>query len=190
MPFKSSIIQTSIFITCALFLLLSDKSAAQSFMANDGYVEFVSTAPLLEFKGVSENLTGLIDLETMMIDFYVDLNTLETGIRRRDRDMRSSYLETDKFPFAEFSGKLMSEFDPNLTAEQEVKATGTFRIHGVKKEIDVVGTLTPNGNALQLNASWVVLLEDYNIARPKVLFYELAEEQTVNISIQLVRTVN
>lgn len=173
-----------------LFSTITVDTQGQSFKADNGYVEFVSTAPLLEFKGVSENLTGLIDLETMLIDFYVDLNTLETGIRRRDRDMRNSYLETDKYPFAEFSGELISKFDPTLTEEQEVKAAGTFKIHGTEREIDVVGTLTPNGNALQLNASWVVLLEDYNIARPKVLFYELAEEQTVNISIQLVRTEN
>lgn len=182
-------IKLLILLIC-MFSMIAMDVKGQSFKADDGYVEFVSTAPLLEFKGVSDHLTGLIDLETMMIDFYVDLNTLETGIRRRDRDMRSSYLETDKFPFAEFSGELMSEFDPTLTGAQEVTAAGMFKIHGVEREIDVVGTLTSNGDSLQLDASWVVLLEDYNIDRPRVLFYELAEEQTINISIQLVKTVN
>ena len=169
---------------------ISDRATAQQFMADNGYVEFVSTAPLLEFKGVSENLTGLIDLDTKMVDFYVDLNTLETGIRRRDRDMRNSYLETDKFPFAEFTGELISEFDPDLAETQKAMVSGTFKIHGVERTIEVEGTLTPNRDTLKLEASWVVLLEDYNIDRPGVLFYELAEEQTVNISIQLNKTEN
>lgn len=176
-------------IFCLISIITID-AQAQQFMADDGYVEFVSTAPLLEFKGVSDNLTGLIDLDTKMIDFYVDLNTLETGIRRRDRDMRNSYLETDTFPFAEFTGELISEFDPDLTETQRALASGTFQIHGVEREIEVEGTLTPNGDSLQLEASWVVRLEDYNITRPRVLFYELAEEQTVNISITLMKTEN
>lgn len=187
---KRSIKQTSIFMLLVFITLISNRLPAQSFMADDGYVEFVSTAPLLEFEGVSENLTGLIDLEKMMVDFYLDLNTLETGIQRRDRDMRNSYLETDKFPFAEFTGELISEFDPGLMETQEARVTGTFKIHGVEREIEVDGTLTPDGDSLHLEASWVVLLEDYNIDRPGILFYELAEEQTVNISIQLVKTSN
>ena len=187
---KRSFKQASIFLILVLFIQITERIQAQSFMADDGYVEFVSTAPLLEFKGVSEHLTGLIDLETMMVDFYVDLNTLETGIRRRDRDMRNSYLETDKFPFAEFSGELISEFDPNLMEPQEAIATGKFKIHGEERDIEVVGTLTPGSDSLQLEASWIVLLEDYNIDRPGVLFYQLAEEQTVNISIELIKTDN
>lgn len=186
--FKSSI-KLPILLIC-IFSTIAVDSRSQSFQADDGYVEFVSTAPLLEFKGVSENLTGLIDLETLMVDFYIDLNTLDTGIRRRDRDMRNSYLETDKYPFAEFSGKLLSELDPNISEAQEVRALGKFKIHGVEREIEVIGTLTPKGNSLQLDASWTILLEDYNIDRPGVLFYQLAEEQTVNISILLVRTEN
>jgi len=158
---------------------------AQSFMGEDGYVEFVSTAPLLEFKGTSNNLTGLIDLDENLVDFYVDLNTLDTGIDLRNNHMRDSYLETDKYRFAEFTGELISEFDPSSMQEQQAEVTGMFQIHGVEREIDVNGTLKPTDNGLQLDASWIILLEDYNIDKPKVVFYELASEQTVNISILL-----
>ena len=69
--------------------------------------------------------------------------------------------------------------------EQQAEVTGMFQIHGVEREIEVNGTLTPTDNGLQLDASWIILLEDYNIDKPKVVFYELASEQTVNISILL-----
>lgn len=158
---------------------------AQQYSADEGRVEFISRAPLLEFSGISNHLAGLVDLDQKMVDFYVDLNTLETGIRRRDRDMRNSYLETGKYPFAEFTGKLISEFDPKLTEVQNVTAEGIFSLHGVERQIRVDGTLEPTGNDLELNAEWTVLLEDYNIDRPRVLFYELSEEQIVKISIRL-----
>lgn len=187
------IIQKKVLFRLILLLLVtvvnySESVKAQSFEANDGYVEFISRAPLLEFKGVSDHLSGLIDLDQNLIDFYVDLNTLETGIRRRDRDMRSTYLKTDQFPFAEFSGELVSEFDPLSEQEQPVTAMGLFTIHGVAREMEVEGTLEPRGDSLILRASWTVLLEDHNIDRPRVLFYELADEQRVNIDITLNKT--
>lgn len=163
---------------------------AQSYQADDGYVEFISTAPLLEFKGVSNHLNGLVDLDRNLLDFYVDLNTLETGIRRRDRDMRSSYLNTDQFPFAEFTGEIVTGFDSALEREQPVRAKGTFTIHGVEREMEVEGTLQSSNNTLILKAGWVVRLEDHNIDRPRVLFYELAEEQRVNIHIILTKTTD
>lgn len=163
---------------------------AQSYQADDGYVEFISTAPLLEFKGVSNHLNGLVDLDRNLLDFYVDLNTLETGIRRRDRDMRNSYLNTDQFPFAEFTGEIVTGFDSALEREQPVRAKGTFTIHGVEREMEVEGTLQSGNNILILKADWVVRLEDHNIDRPRVLFYELAEEQRVNLYIILTKTAD
>ena len=173
-----------------IILFRPDATTAQKFMAEEGYVEFVSRAPLLEFKGTSNNLTGLIDLDENLIDFYVDLNTLETGIRRRDRDMRSTYLKTDQFPFAEFTGELLTGFDKENPQEQQVKTRGMFTIHGVEREIEVEGTLQPRDGGLKLNASFTVLLEDHNIDRPRVLFYELSDEQVVNISILLEPVTN
>lgn len=167
------------------FVLVPGICFSQVFKADDGYVEFISRAPLLEFKGTSHHLTGLIDLDQNLVDFYVDLNTLETGIRRRDRDMRNTYLKTDRFPFAEFTGELVKPFDPEWNEKQDVKVSGIFQIHGVERKIEVNGTLESVDGKLHLEATFTILLEDYDIDRPRVLFYELADEQIVAISIHL-----
>jgi polyisoprenoid-binding protein YceI len=154
---------------------------AQSFITENGYAEFESRAPLLTFKGTSNHLTGLIDLDKNLIDFYLDLNTIDTGIRLRNRHMRDSYLETDKYPYAEFTGTIVTPFDPDNPTPQIVAADGKFRIHGVEREIRVEGTLEVDAGGLSLNASWTLMLKDYNIDRPRVVFYELADEQVVII---------
>jgi polyisoprenoid-binding protein YceI len=168
-----------------ILLIWSNPLQAQSYIAKDGTAEFISNAPMLEFKGTSNNLTGLINLDKNLVDFYLDLTTLDTGIDLRNQHMRDSYLETDEYPFAEFTGQIVSEFDPDLSEKQEAKVKGTFKIHGVEREITVPGTITPTPDGLQLDASWTVLLNDYNIERPGVVFYKLADEQKVNISILL-----
>lgn len=158
---------------------------SQTWLAMDGYAEFESRAPMLTFKGKSENLAGLINFEDGKIDFYLDLNTLDTGIELRNRHMRESYLETVKFPFAEFTGRLETTFDFSSEGSQPARATGNFTIHGVQREILVEGTLRKEENGIRLKASWTVLLEDHNIARPRVVFYELSDSQIVSIDILL-----
>lgn len=158
---------------------------AQVYVADDGYVEFVSKAPLLEFKGKSDHLTGMIDFDENLVDFYIDLATLDTGINLRNRHMRDSYLETDTYPFAEFTGSLVDMYNFEEGGKQDVTVSGVFTIHGVEQEREINGTLDLTDDGLKLEASWTVLLEDHNIRRPRVVFYELAEEQIVNISIML-----
>lgn len=167
----------SIFLSAVSF-----DGVGQVFMTEKGSVEFLSKAPLNEFVGKSANLNGLVDLGKNLLDFFVDLNTLDTGIGLRDRHMRENYLETKKYPYAEFTGKINAL--PTLASGQsrEVTAKGKFKIHGVEREIEVQGKLTSlvSGD-MQLDASFAVMLGDYKIDIPKVVFYELAEEQLVTI---------
>lgn len=167
----------------SMTVFVSGKVQSQVFKTENGNVEFLSKAPLSEFMGKSSDLNGLVDLDKNMLDFFIDLNTLKTGIGLRDRHMRENYLETKKYPFAEFTGKI--ESPPNLYSGQSasVKAKGKFKIHGVEREIEVSGKLTAVSDfELQLEASFTVLLSDYNIDIPSVVFYELAEDQIVSVN--------
>lgn len=168
----------------SLFLfLISLQGFGQEYLTTKGQVTFLSKAPLNEFEGKSSSLNGLVNLETNLLDFFVDLNTLKTGIGLRDSHMRENYLETDQFPFAEFTGKLVKQPTLILGTKTPVKAVGKFKIHGIEQEIEVSGflTLLQNGK-LELDTSFEILLSDYQIALPKLVFYELAQEQKVTIN--------
>jgi polyisoprenoid-binding protein YceI len=168
--------------------LLAPLSAhAQKYFSDTGYAEFESSAPALTFTGTSENLTGLIDLQAGTVDFYLDLNTLDTGIRLRNRHMRDSYLETGRFPFAEFIGTLNPGFQSELPEAQSVTVSGTFTIRGVTQQREIQGTLrpSPDGASLELEAQFEVMLEDHDIPRPRVVFYELSDRQSVSIRVTM-----
>lgn len=176
----------SILLPLALLAGSIGNSWSQVFITESGKAEFISDAPLREFSGTSEKLNGLIDLSQNLLDFYLDLNTLKTGIGLRDRHMRENYLETKKHPFAEFSGKLDEIPDLRPGMSSSVTASGHFTIHGVKKPLVVSGQLTMEDMGyLRLEAGFTVLLSDFNISIPKLVFYELAEEQKVRISATL-----
>ena len=66
------------------FLILTNSVLAQSYYAENGDAVFLSKVPLHNFEGTSSNLVGFIHLEDSTVDFYLDLETLDTGIKKTD----------------------------------------------------------------------------------------------------------
>jgi polyisoprenoid-binding protein YceI len=165
-------------------LVIPYGAIGQSFKTKSGHVEFDSSVPLHSFTGTSNHLVGKISIPDSTVDFYVDVHTLKTGIGKRDNDMLST-LEADKYPFAEFYGKLKSKV--NLTKQQPQKVTveGKFTIHGVSNEVSVNGTIQNKGDDLNVTASWSLNMKDYNIKPPGILFYRVSEKIDVSISATL-----
>ncbi len=157
---------------------------AQSYYAENGTANFTSSVPLYEFTGTSKQLTGLINLTDNSVDFYLDLETLDSGIKKRDKDMRLT-LETKKFPFAEFYGSLLDSVDLINLNPQMIRTRGNFSIHGVTREIDVEGEITVEQNALYLRASWKIRLEDFYIVPPSLLLVKVDQIQKISIDIRL-----
>lgn len=154
------------------------------YFTDSGTAEFTSSVPLHTFTGSSEHLTGMIDLTENIIDFYLDLSTLKTGIGRRDRDMYGT-LNVDDHPFAEFTGAFETDFDEESTEQQSVVVSGEFTINGVTRNTTIEGILQKQGEELHLEADWILLLDDFNIEPPGILFYRVTEEQEIHIEAVL-----
>lgn len=163
-----------------LLLILPQMVSAQAYKTETGHAEFKSEVPLHSFVGSSDHLVGKISLPDSTVDFYIDLTTLDTGNNKRDKDMRST-LDTDEYPFAEFFGKLVTEFNTENSGPQKVTVEGDFKIHGVSRNVSIDGTLQKTDKGLEVKASWTLDMTDYDIKPPGILFYRVDE----NIDIQI-----
>jgi polyisoprenoid-binding protein YceI len=177
-------IKTAKTLSVALFLMAPTFSVGQAYFTDSGHAQFTSSVPLHTFTGESENLVGRINLADSTVDFYVDLTTLETGIGKRDKDMRET-LETDEYPFAEFFGKLVTPLDPEADVPQEVVVRGEFKIHGVSREVEIPGTITPEAEGLHVEANWELRLADYEIEPPSLLIVRVDQIQKLRIQVTL-----
>ena len=153
-------------------------------MTKTGHAEFTSSVPLHTFTGTSEHLTGKISLPDSTVDFYLDLTTLETGISKRDKDMRET-LETGDHPFAEFFGTLVTPFDPERNGPQPATVRGEFTLHGVTRTVTIDGTLRMTDDGLKVEAAWELNLDDYNIEPPSLLIVRVDEVQKIRIEAVL-----
>lgn len=171
-----------LFVT--LVVLLPLVSQAQTFQTERGHAEFRSEVPLHSFTGTSENLVGQIDLMDHTVDFYIDLNTLKTGIGKRDKDMKKT-LDTDQYPFAEFFGQLVTPFDTNSDAVQPAIVRGAFKIHGITKQVEITGSLQKTADGIRVQAAWELDLDDYDIEPPSLLIVKVNPVQDIQIDALL-----
>ncbi len=153
-------------------------------------VVFLSKAPTETFEGKTNRVDGRIvvdpaaPIDTVVVSFEVDLASLDTGVGKRDGDMREKYLETKKYPKAVFVGASVSPKGTTLAAGKATtfECEGDFTLHGVTKRIKVSVDVTPrDANTLAIKATFSVPLADYKIERPKFLFLKLGEVQQVTV---------
>ncbi len=160
---------------------------AQVYQTQVGTAVFTSRTPSESFDGTSRHLVGYLDLADSTVDFHLDLNTIRTGIALRDRQMRESFLETDRFPFAGFKGKIHTPVDLTRHEPQSVFVMGTFDLHGVERHFELAGKLTPRPDgSLRVEAGWPLNLSDYRIGIPGVLFYRINEQLAIRIDAILI----
>lgn len=151
----------------------------------DNVVRFISEATIEDFEGVTERIDGFIVLgdgglvpgATAGSEFYleVDLGSLDTGIGLRNRHMRDNYLETDRFPYATFSGSF-EEVGEGDDGWVRVTGGGDMGIHGISRPMEIVCDVAPSGRGFRTRCLFEVLLSDFDIEIPKVMFMKLANE--------------
>lgn len=170
--------------TIGTLLFLTTSIYSQSFYSENGKAVFLSKVPLHSFEGTSENLVGLINFDDNIVDFYLDLETLDTGNGKRDKDMKLT-LETDEFPFAEFYGTLTTPFNMEDPNPQAAIVKGDFKIHGEIQEVEIEGTLQKTDAGILLKAGWILNLDDYDIEPPRLLIIKVDENQEIEIEMLL-----
>lgn len=152
-------------------------------------VKFISDAPVEDFEGTTNRIDGYLAHEgadmTTGSDLYfeVDLRTLDTGIGLRNRHMREDYLHTDKYPYAKFSGKIVEAVESG--GKTKVKVKGSMDIHGVKRAMDVGGTLNRNGDKLRISTQFDVKLTDHKIEVPQFMFMKIDENMDLLLDVTL-----
>lgn len=164
--------------------------------------QFESSATLENITGVSHKVTASLDaddadLSKCHVRVAVDLTALDSGKPGRDKDMRESFLQTDKYPEAVFDSTKVEASQKTAADGQSVdlKVIGNFSLHGVTKELTipvhatyVKGTpetakLRHPGDIVHATAEWWIKLSDFNIPLPQMLVLKVADQLKCSVDV-------
>ena len=82
-----------------------------------------------------------------------------------EEHFNENYLESDKYPKAQFKGKISNWSSVNVGKDGTYPITieGDLTIHGVTKPMKTEGKLVVSGDKLKATTEFYVSLENYNI---------------------------
>ena len=174
-------------ITLIIFLLASGYASSQNispvFSFENGVAEFKSEAPLELIRASSQQLKGLIDFEKATFAFVIPVGSFKGfNSALQQEHFNENYMESNRFPRATFTGRLIEKIDVDNDGEYRVRAKGILNIHGVEQERIIQGLVIVRKGTIALSAQFDVLLRDHNIPIPKVVQHKIAESIHVEIN--------
>ena len=148
-----------------------------------GNIYFKSDAPLELIEARSSELKGLVDFSKNTFAFSVPIVSFKGFNSSLQREhFNENYMESEKYPRASFSGRIIEDVDLSNDGEHVIRAKGKLLIHGVEQERIIRATISVKEKAVTITSNFTVLLQDHNIAIPKVVQQKIAEEIFVEIN--------
>lgn len=174
-------------ILSTLILLTVQVEAQTRYKVSEPEVSFFAGTPLEDIDANSDKLVGVIDTETNSFAFRIAMNSFQFKRELMQEHYNENYLETDKYPNAEFKGAIEGDFDLTTDGEYHVKAKGTFTVHNVEKEYEITAVLSVKSGVTSLEATFPIVLEDHDIDRPSIVLMKIAEKADITVKAKLIK---
>ena len=132
------------------------------------------------WQGHSTGISGIIlydadDQTANRCSLRVDLTTFDSGVSNRDSNMLTN-LDAFQYPDVMYVSKEISMEGMNASIK------GQLTFHGITKDLNLTADilLTDGFNA---EGSFTILLSDYEVERPVLLFKKIGDEMKLNFHI-------
>ena len=157
-------------IVLALVFAVSGVFAQDKFFTKTGKISFYSKATIENIEAHNRSVTAVLDSKTGNIQFSVLIKGFEFEKALMQQHFNENYLESSKYPKAEFKGQIVNNADVNYAKDgaYNVKVKGQLTIHGETKDVETNGTITVKGDKLQAESEFTVQLADYKIKNDKL----------------------
>jgi polyisoprenoid-binding protein YceI len=163
--------------------------AQGKYFTKTGKIDFDATVPKSpeDIKGVNKSTTMVLDSKTGDMQFLVLMKGFEFTRALMQEHFNENYVESTKFPKAEFKGKIVDNVAVLYTKDgaYKVKVKGKLTMHGITKDTECDGVITVKAGKITATATIVALLADYKIVIPGVVSDKVAKSAKININCAL-----
>jgi len=177
----------------AVTLSLGELGAVQSRPVPDGRVasgtlSFDGHATAGDFTGrttrVSGELRGAPEITGLRGWVEAPVQTLRTGDEKRDKDLNKS-MESERYPVIRFD---LARLDPTGGTGDSIHVLmhGTLLIHGVRRNVELPGTIRFEGSRARVRSDFPLNLKDYRIGGLSKLLGLLKMYEDIEVHVDVV----
>jgi polyisoprenoid-binding protein YceI len=172
-----------------IFLFLSLSFLAQEkYYTKSGEITFESSVPTFEeIKASNTKVTAIIK-DNGEIASLTLVKAFQFKIALMEEHFNENYIESDKYPKATFSGKIINFSMNDLsTEEQEFSVKGNLLLHGVEKEISVLSKIKKVDDTIYFISNFSLIPADFAIEIPKIVQTKIAKQIDVFLAFKMTK---
>lgn len=177
------------FITLVLLATVLHLYAQELQLTRNGQISFFSSTPVEDIKAINNEVSSILNTKSGSLQFVVLIKGFQfRKAAMQDHFNEKEYLNSDKFPKAEFKGTITDVSKVNFKKDgtYPVTAEGTLTLHGVSNKIKIPGTVSIKAGKVSTASKFSIKLSDYNVTVPAIVSSKIAEsvEITVNCNYE------
>ncbi len=164
-----------------LIITTSSVFAQQKYVTKSGTIDFEASVPSFEeVKAKNSTVSAILNAETGEFASLALIQGFRFKVALMEEHFNENYMESSKYPKAIVKGTLQ-DFDKNQLSEtaQNYKFVGTISMHGESQPLETDISLSRNGTSLEVETSFILKPEDFNIKIPSIVSNKIAGEVTV-----------
>ncbi len=165
---------------------LSASAQAQGkFFTRDGFISFFSHTDVEDIDAKNNKVASVLDAATGQLEFAVLMKAFEFKKALMQQHFNENYVESNKYPKAQFKGKILNIGNVDFTKDGEypVEIDGELTIKGVTKPLQTNASVIVKGGVPQGVAEFKVKPTDYGIQIPSLVRENIAEEILVKVDM-------
>ena len=166
--------------------LLAIACYGQLYMTKAGETSFFSETPLENIAAVNKQVLVILNPANGQIAVKMQQRAFHFPNKLMEEHFNENYMETEKYPAAVFTGKIMEPVDYSKDGTYPVHADGVLDIHGIKQNRSLKGQMLISGRQITLTSDFNVKLADHKIQVPSLVITKIAEVIAVKNKFVLV----
>jgi hypothetical protein len=173
-----------LFVTIVLLSLFRPIAGySQLYSTRTGFIGFYSKTPLEDIKAENNQVYAIIDAGKKNIAFSLLVKGFIFQKELMQEHFNENYVESDKYPKANFSGAFTGDVPLNKDGIYKVTVKGNLNLHNATKTIEVPATIEVKNGHLIGQSDFKLKPEDFNITIPSLVRDKIDKEMSVKVNI-------
>lgn len=176
-------------IPVIIFLLGNSALKAQIYLGKTCEIKIFSDGPVEDIDAANITSRPILNTTTNEIAIKITIKGFNFDKELMEEHFNEKYMESDKYPYSTFAGKINEKIDYSKDGVYKVTVTGKLKIHDVEKERTLDGTVTVKGGDILIDSKFIVALKDHKVEIPTLVAQNISETIEVTIKSTLTEYV-
>ena len=157
---------------------------SQQFYTDEGVTKFDGSKAAFEpIRASNNNTVSIIDSSDGQIAAVILISEFDFRLGLMQEHFNENYLESNVYPKSTFEGQIKNFSLEELNQDfKEHEIEGVLTIKGVINNISTKAKIRKIDEKIELTSGFSVMLSDYKVKIPKIVFKKIDEEVKINLN--------